>query len=221
VTGAATDGRWTRAGRRAAARTRLLEVVERRLREGEAFADIKVGEIVAEAGLSRTTFYVYFEDKADLLRTWYDDVSATITAAARAWWALDGTHDQDDLRAALAGIVAAYRPHPELLAATHEAIGDDHGVRQAVNEAMESYIAGLTAHIERGQAGGYVDPALPPHETAYWLQWMAERGLHRMVRTESTRIDALLDAYTLVVWNTLYAPAVRTTPNRAPGSPSR
>jgi AcrR family transcriptional regulator len=207
VTGTATDGRRTRAGRRAAARTRLLEVVERRLRDGETFADIKVGEIVAEAGLSRTTFYVYFEDKADLLRTWYGDISATIMAAAQQWWDLDESGDRGDLRAALAGIVAAYRPHPELLAATHEAIGYDRGVRQAVNDAMESYIAGLAAHIERGQAAGFVDPALPPQETAYWLQWMAERGLHRMVRTEATRIDALLDAYTLVVWNALYAPA--------------
>lgn len=184
--------------------------MERRLRDGETFADIKVGEIVAESGLSRTTFYVYFEDKADLLRSWYADVSATIATAARAWWALDATADRDDLRAALAGIVAAYRPHPELLAATHEAIGYDHGIRAAVNEAMESYIAGLAAHVERGQADGFVDPALPPQETAYWLQWMAERGLHRMVRAESARIDALLDAYTLIVWNVLYAPARRS-----------
>ncbi|HEY2220624.1 TetR/AcrR family transcriptional regulator [Actinomycetospora sp.] len=206
------DGRWTRAGRRAAARTRLLEVVERRLRDGETFADIKVGEIVAEAGLSRTTFYVYFEDKADLLRTWYGDVSSTILNAAQVWWDLDARAEQSDLRAALAGIVAAYRPHPELMAATHEAIGYDHGVRQAVDDAMASYIAGLAAHIERGQVAGFVDPSLPPYETAYWLQWMAERGLHRMVRTESSRADSLLEAYALIVWNALYAPARRAAP---------
>lgn len=205
-----TDGRVTRARRREEARTRLLAVVERRLRAGETFADIKVGEIVAEAQLSRTTFYVYFEDKADLLRTWYDDVSITIMRAARTWWALGPAVDRDDLRSALAGIVAAYRPHPELMAATHEALGSDQAVRQSVDTAMENYIVGLTAHIERGQTAGFVDPALPPRDTAYWLQWMAERGLHRMVRNESSaRTDALLDAYTLIVWNTLYAPARR------------
>lgn len=204
------DGRVTRARRREEARARLLHVVERRLRAGETFADIKVGEIVAEARLSRTTFYVYFEDKADLLRTWYDDVSITIMNAAQTWWALGPTADREDLRTALAGIVAAYRPHPELMAATHEAIGYDQDVRQSVNTAMENYIVGLTAHIEQGQTAGFVDPALPPRDTAYWLQWMAERGLHRMVRNESSdRTDALLDAYTLIVWNTLYAPARR------------
>jgi hypothetical protein len=48
---------------------------------------------------------------------------------------------------------------------------------------------------------------LPAAETAYWLQWMAERGLHRMVRAESrSSQDRLAEAYTSIVWNTLYAP---------------
>jgi AcrR family transcriptional regulator len=63
-----------RARRRDQVRARILEIVERRLREGEAFSEISVGRIVAEAGISRTTFYVYFEDKTDLLRRWYGDV---------------------------------------------------------------------------------------------------------------------------------------------------
>ena len=78
----------------------------------------------------------------------------------------------------------AYRAHPELMAATHEAIGSDHGVREAVDAAMREYIEGLQAHIETGQAGGFIDPMLAAAATAYWLQWMAERGLHRMVRAE-------------------------------------
>ncbi|MCE3551094.1 TetR/AcrR family transcriptional regulator [Pseudonocardia sp. RS11V-5] len=204
------DGRATRARRRDETRTRVLDIVERRLRDGETFADIKVGELVAEAGLSRTTFYVYFPDKADLLRAWYDEVSDSIMAAAGRWWSLDGTATVDDVRAVLRGIVDAYRPHPELMAATHEAVGYDRGVRAAVEDAMSRYITGLTEHITAGQRAGFVDPALPAAETAYWLQWMAERGLHRMVRVEEERrTDALLDAYSRIVWNTLYAPVQR------------
>jgi AcrR family transcriptional regulator len=210
VQGGKVDGRATRARRRDETRLRVMDIVERRLRDGEAFTDIKVGELVAEAGLSRTTFYVYFPDKADLLRAWYDDVSESIMAAAGAWWSLDASATIEDVRAALAGIVAAYRPHPELMAATHEAVGYDHGVRLAVQEAMNRYIAGLADHIRVGQRTGSVDPALPAAETAYWLQWMAERGLHRMVWSEEgERTDALLEAYTRIVWNTLYAPTRR------------
>ena len=130
--------------------------------------------VVAEAGISRSTFYAYFVDKTKLLRTWYAEFTEVILGAAQAWWSLDGTATKDELRAALKRIMDAYRAHPELMAATHEAIGTDHGVREAVDDAMRRYIDGLRGHIENGQAGGFIDPSLPAAETAYWLQWMAD-----------------------------------------------
>jgi AcrR family transcriptional regulator len=184
-----------------------MEIVERQLRDGQTFADISVGTLAAAAGISRTTFYVYFEDKTDLLRTWFAEITGQILAAAQAWWTLDESATRRDVRAALGTIVAAYRPHPELMAATHEAVGYDHGVREAVEESMRQYVDGLRAHIEAGQRAGFIDPSLPAAETAYWLQWMSERGLHRMVRTvPEGRSEPLIDAYAGIVWNTLYAP---------------
>jgi AcrR family transcriptional regulator len=199
-----------RVRRRDQVRARILEIVERRLREGEVFSEISVGRIVAEAGISRTTFYVYFEDKTDLLRRWYGDVIEEITQAAQGWWTLDGTVSRKEVRTALERIVQAYRPYPELMAATHEATGYDQGVREIVQAAMRRYIDALTEHIERGQQAGFVDRTLPPAQTSYWLQWMAERGLHRMGRVrEEEEVDRLIDAYAGIVWNTLYAPTQR------------
>jgi TetR/AcrR family transcriptional regulator, ethionamide resistance regulator len=196
--------------RRDALRAQVLSIVERQLRSGETFADISVASVVAEAGISRSTFYAYFVDKTTLLRTWYAGFTQVILDAVQAWWSLDGTATKDDVRAALERVMDAYRAHPELIAATHEAIGTDHGVREAVDDAMRHYIDGLRSHIEAGQAGGFIDPSLPAAETAYWLQWMAERGLHRMVRAESeSSQERLADAYARVVWNTLYAPTRR------------
>jgi TetR/AcrR family transcriptional regulator, ethionamide resistance regulator len=196
--------------RRDALRAQVLSVVERQLRSGATYSDINVATVVAEAGISRSTFYAYFVDKTTLLRTWYAEFTEVILDAAQAWWSLDGTATQEDVRAALERIMDAYRAHPELMAATHEAIGNDHGVREAVDAAMREYIEGLQAHIETGQAGGFIDPLLPAAATAYWLQWMAERGLHRMVRAESESCrEQLTEAYAGIVWNTLYAPTRR------------
>jgi TetR/AcrR family transcriptional regulator, ethionamide resistance regulator len=193
--------------RRDELRARVLSIVEQQLRSGVTFADIGVASVVAEAGISRSTFYAYFVDKTNLLRTWYAEFTQVILDAAQGWWSLDGTATKDDVRAALERIMEAYRAHPELMTATHEAIGSDHGVREAVDDAMRRYIDGLRAHIEAGQSGGFVDPSLPAAETAYWLQWMAERGLHRSVRAESeARQERLAEAYAGIVWNTLYAP---------------
>src|ERR1700757_3126230 len=194
--------------RRDELRAQVLAIVEKQLRSGATYADINVASVVAEAGISRSTFYAYFVDKTNLLRTWYAEFTQVILDAARTWWSLDGTATIQDVRAALERIMDAYRAHPELMAATHEAIGTDHGVREVVDDAMRRYIDGLRTHIEAGQADGFIDRSLPAAETAYWLQWMAERGLHRMVRAESrSSQDRLAEAYTSIVWNALYAPA--------------
>jgi AcrR family transcriptional regulator len=193
--------------RRDALRGQVLAIVEQQLRSGATYADVNVTSVVAGAGISRSTFYAYFVDKTTLLRTWYEEFTQVILDAAQAWWSLGGTATKEDVRAALERIMGAYRAHPELMAATHEAIGTDHGVREAVDAAMRRYIDGLRAHIEAGQAGRFIDPSLPAAETAYWLQWMAERGLHQMARAESEADqERLTDAYTGIVWNTLYAP---------------
>lgn len=200
------DGR----ARRDELRRKVLAIVERHLREGSTFADISVVEVVAEAGISRSTFYAYFVDKSNLLRTWYEEFTEGLLEAARTWWTLDGTASKADVTSAFERIIEAYRPHRELMAATHEAIGSDHGIRSAVEASMEQYVDGLRVHIETGQAAGFIDPSLPAHETAYWLQWMAERGLHMLARPDpADRRGSMGDAYSGIVWNTLYAPTRR------------
>jgi AcrR family transcriptional regulator len=196
--------------RRDALRAQVLSIVEQQLRAGATYTDVNVASVAAEAGVSRSTFYAYFVDKTTLLRTWYAEFTQVILEAAHAWWSLDGSATKEDLRAALERIMDVYRAHPELMAATHEAIGTDYGVREAVDDAMRRYIDGLRVHIETGQAGGFVDPSLHAAETAYWLQWMAERGLHRMASADAgAERERLAEAYTAIVWNTLYAPARR------------
>ena len=58
-----------------------------------------------------------------------------------------------------------------------------------------------------GQQQGFIDTALLPSETAAWLTWMAERGFHRLVRDATdAEYQRLVNAYSRIVWNTLYRP---------------
>jgi AcrR family transcriptional regulator len=197
----------TRTQRRDDARHRLLGVVEKLLEEGESFTEISVERLVSEAGMSRSTFYVYFEDKGDLLRAWFEDITTELYGAATEWFAIDGKATEADLRAALDRVVKTYKPHTTLMAATYDAAAYDASVRELVEGMMTTNIAGLRKHIRTGQTAGFVDPALPAGQTAAWLQWMAERGLHQLVRTATgAELEKLIDAYTGIVWNTLYAP---------------
>ncbi len=200
----------SRAQRREEIRDRLLAVVERLLSDGESYTEISVERLVSEAGLSRSTFYVYFQDKGALLRAWFGEIEAEIAAAARDWWALGRESTRDQLRVALDRVVKTYRPHTTLMAAMYDAAAYDQAVRELVGEMMDRNIAGLRKHIKVGQRDRFIDPDLLAHQTAAWLTWMAERGLHQLVRDAGdAELERLIDAYTSIVWNTLYAPVRR------------
>ncbi|MDW5593164.1 TetR/AcrR family transcriptional regulator [Conexibacter stalactiti] len=196
-----------RAARREVIRDRLLDVVQRLLADGESFTEISVERMVQEAGMSRSTYYVYFEDKGDLLRAWFGEIEAEIAEAVAGWWEIDGDSSRADLRAALARVVEVYHPHAPLMAATYDAAEYDPSVRELVTAMMGANIASLRKHIRQGQAAGFIDPELPAAETAQWLTWMAERAFHVFLRgLRPAQLRTQVDAYTAIVWNTLYAP---------------
>jgi TetR/AcrR family transcriptional regulator, ethionamide resistance regulator len=200
----------SRAARRDQLRGQLLEVVERLIDEGESFTEISVERIAAEAGVSRSTFYVYFADKGDMLSAWVGDIAAELAVALSGWWAMDANARREDLRSVLENAVRVYRPHMALMAAAFHAATYDAGVRELTGKFMDENIAALQQYIEAGQESGFVDPSLPAGDVASWLLWMAERGFHVILRdADDATIERQLDAYTAIVWNTLYAPAAR------------
>lgn len=197
-----------RAARRDELRGQLLEVVERLIEEGESFTEISVERIAAEAGISRATFYVYFADKGDMLSAWFADIGAEVAVGASGWWGMGPQSTREDLRRAIEITVEAYRPHIELMAASFHAAVYDAAVRELTDALMESNVASLREHMIAGQKAGFVDPTIPAADVAVWLLWMAERGFHVIMRGgDDVDVQRQIDAYTAIVWNTLYAPA--------------
>jgi TetR/AcrR family transcriptional regulator, ethionamide resistance regulator len=194
---------------------RLLDAVEALLAEGTSFTELPVERLVAEAGVSRSTFYVHFGDKGTLLRELTGDLVDRLLAAGRGWWGGDAPASRSDLRGRVTVIVETYRPHAELMRAVTDTSAHDPAVREVFRELTGRYVAELTDHIERGQAAGTVRRDLPARATAEMLTWMAERGLGQMLRTPApdgsgdarepvTPVERTVEAFTAIVWNALY-----------------
>src|SRR4051812_20626808 len=58
----------SRRDRRDAMQRRVLEATEQLVCEGVNFTELSVERLAGVAGISRSTFYVHFEDKSDLAR---------------------------------------------------------------------------------------------------------------------------------------------------------
>lgn len=186
----------------------LLVEVERLLAAGESYTDISVEKLITAAGISRSTFYVYFEDKGALLLALAGDVVDQLVVAAQAWWSLPADVDRPALEETMLGIFATYRRHALMWESLIDASAYDPKVRDSFRSVVDGSARGLEAHIRAGQAAGSIRAGLDPARTADWLTWMTERGLYQLAGTASpAEMKKLCRAQTDIVWHTLYAGA--------------
>jgi AcrR family transcriptional regulator len=203
----ATRGRptQTRHQRRTIARDQLLQAVTALLANGRTYADLSINQIVAEAGLAKSTFYQYFTGKNDLLRSLLDEVIVT-AGAAEAWLNFDGPTTLDMVQASIQARAATYRPFLPLMAAAFDAVYFDTDVRDSAQQLMALLNDGIETHVRKGQAAGWIGPDLPPLEIAIWLNWMLTRGFHQLILgADANTADRLITEFSQLVWSVLYA----------------
>ncbi|OBH24507.1 TetR family transcriptional regulator [Mycobacterium sp. E342] len=184
---------------------RLLDATERLMRGGASFTELSVDRLSTEAGISRASFYIYFEDKGHLLRRLANQVFADLAASADRWWSVSSRHNPDDVRAAMDGIIASYRRHQPLLVALNEMAGYDPLVAATYRNLLTAVTGRMTRVIEEGQADRSIRPDLVAATTASALTWMVERACQQNLPAKPRDYDAELAATLAeIVWGALY-----------------
>jgi len=184
---------------------RLLDATERMMRDGASFTELSVDRLATEAGMSRANFYIYFEDKGDLLRRLARQVFGELTDSAELWWGVASRHDPADVRAAMAGIIASYRRHQAVLVALNEMAGYDPQVAATYRELLTGISGRLTQVIEDGQVDGSIRRELPAASAASALSWMVERACQQNLPNRPPEYDTeLATALTEIAWGALY-----------------
>jgi AcrR family transcriptional regulator len=184
---------------------RLLDATERLMRDGASFTELSVDRLSTEAGMSRANFYIYFEDKGDLLRRLAGQVFGELAEDAERWWSVAWRHDPNDVRAAMAAIIASYRRHQAVLVALNEMAGYDPQVAATYRDLLTGISARLKQVIVDGQADGSIRSELPAATIASTLTWMVERSCQQNLPNNPPEYDAeLTTALTEIAWGALY-----------------
>ena len=163
--------------RRAASRSEILTATRRLLSDRVSVASLSVERIVAEAGVSRATFYVCFSDKhavigalAQQSLAWREAIHAEALADP------DLTKERlDELLRTIVGHWQAQRP---VLAAIIELAEHDPATRSAWREAVNE-IADQAAKQFRARWADSSDRPDDPDAMAAAFTWMFERCCHR------------------------------------------
>ena len=190
--------------RRGSASERLVEATERLLDAGTPYIGLSVEQLCSEAGVARSTFYVHFRDKGDLVIRVAERMLAQLSEAAEAWWAPGA--DRGELLAATRRLIDVYARHRGVMVALSETAVYDPGLR-AVQEAMVDRRAEPLARlIEAGKAEGSVRD-VHTRETVVALVGMVETACERLANGDREELDRLAEALTSIAWHALYPDA--------------
>jgi TetR/AcrR family transcriptional regulator, ethionamide resistance regulator len=167
----------------------LLDATVALLEEGTPYAEIGIEQIVRRAGLSKPTFYSYFEDKRALVLHLGKSLEEDIDAITGPWLSFADV----SLRDTLANVLAHYTRHRGIVAALTEAATYDADVAAF----WRGYHDRIRPNTERRIAAGH------PHLTegavaarAYTLVWMTERSLTEHLALPTVDETDLVDQLT-------------------------
>ncbi|BBY25826.1 TetR/AcrR family transcriptional regulator [Mycobacterium stomatepiae] len=194
----------SRAERREAIGNRLFAIVERLLAEGAVFSEISVEQLITEADIARSTFYVYFVDKGALMIELMERVTKAVGDAANDWFHLPPAATRADLRKALARLAAAYRQHGRMMSAVIEAAAYDPRVQEEYAAVMARRCEDMNRNFIPQQRDGYIRSDIDLAAVTPWLAWMFERGLNQLIGQDGAMSESALDGATSVIWQTLY-----------------
>lgn len=180
-------------------RSRLL-VAARQVFEVTAFADARLIDITAAAGLSAGSFYTYFDDKETIFREVAADVLEELSRSPR----LDARRlERDPVRdiadSARQYFHACLRNARVVRSMEQLAVGDDQ-INNARRETVTIGVKRAARWIEDLQAQGICDTEIDPWTTAMVLHTMNVRVAydHLILSGDERDVDGLVEAVTHV-----------------------
>ena len=202
--------------RREAIEQALLEAVERLLAEGWSYTELPVQRIAEEAGIARSTFYVHFVDKGQLIARVADRIYDEVFATSFTWFAGDHRGGPDALAATLGELIALHRTHFPVLQAVTEAASYEPTVGKAYRSRISTFAAGMQARLEAARDAGQLNPDVDLVSTAEIMCWMAERAINQhIVERPPSEDRRLAESLARAEWLLMYGDA-RRPPARVP-----
>jgi AcrR family transcriptional regulator len=164
----------------------LLEVAESLLAEGR-FASATLREIAARAGISRPTFYFYFDSKQALLvglveRT-LDDLTDEVKRALRP---TEGD-PRAAMRAVMRGVADLWWQHHAALMAAAELAGSAPSVFERMRSVIEAPMPDMARLLRRIGGNSLTRDPRSAERLAVRLAWMTERNFYVLGRERPSR----------------------------------
>lgn len=155
-----------------------LLAAAREIFEDEGFDGASISSIVDRAGVSRGTFYIYFESKEDVLRTLAEQIERNIQSmqvGLDETVSEEGVRSYDLVRASTRRFLRFYREHARMMAVLEQVATHDDEFRKLRLRMRRSSAVRAIGLIERLQRAGLAPENLDSRYAAIALTGMVDR----------------------------------------------
>ena len=166
------------------------------------FSELTIGQIAAAAGVSRSSLYFYFADKAQILLVLYSDVLEQMAAELERWFADPDRHAEPWSRASINAAVTVARRNENVVRAALDSRGTSPELDRVWNEHFDRAVLRSTLLIERERAAGLAPSTGPSaHAMARALMHMTLHSIHELLQAggSDADVDELIETLT-VLW---------------------
>lgn len=191
-------------------RAALLDALGELLASGDAQLDqISVGDIAAQAGVTRSAFYFYFENKAAAVAAAAEDLLREVLDAADVL--VGKLPPQQRISATVRALYDAWSRHAHLFRAMLDARGTSAPVRALWEAERQRFVGPVAAMIAAERAAGHAPQGVDPTALATVLLDVNEVMLERLTLGTPLEHEQLLSAVTAVWTGALYGRVDMTT----------
>ena len=175
--------------RRAAVEAKILDATQRLLRDGESFTELGVQRLASEAGIARSTFYLHFRDKTELLLRLITPLVDPVFDLIAETDPADGL---EGLVKSMIADIRYYRERRHLLAAVVEVSAYDPVVREQWDVQLQRFIDRAEGWLRAAQEAGKTAPDIDVPTAARVIVWGGFQAVANHVLTGPEEQDEVV-----------------------------
>ena len=182
-------------------RTALLEALDHHLRES-SLDSINIADISRRAGVTRSAFYFYFENKASAVAALMEEMYDESSAAADQLRA--GGTPAENIDAMVRALFSTWDKHEHLFRASLDARATSATVRELWDSDRESFVPVVASMIEAERGTGAAPAGVDATALASVLLELNDRMLERLALGGPLGREQLVEAVVAIWLHTIY-----------------
>ncbi|CAN5635539.1 TetR/AcrR family transcriptional regulator [soil metagenome] len=183
-------------------REAILSALDRWLQDSD-LETINVAEIAKEAGVTRSAFYFYFENKAAAVAALMEEMVDETLSVNDVFTSATGS-PQDRIQTMLDGLFAMWERHRHLFKAMLEARGTGGSIHDIWDGVRTSFVDSVAAVIRADRAAGRAPDGLDAAVLASVLLELNDRMLERLTFGGGLTRAQLHDGAAAIWLSTIY-----------------